>query len=158
MTAPTDYVKLADELNDLLAKATPVPWVCRNPDNYEQSSICGRDFEQTALTVNGSAIPGRTTANGALIVALVNAAPAIVEALRDNAGWRLKANVQWNALEGSASLHVEQIRKIKLLRGALEAIGHSLVCGPVDRAEHNASELCKAGEIARDALSRTGDA
>lgn len=40
------------------------------------------------------------------------------------------------------------------LREALNTIGHSLVCAPTDYAEHNASELLKAGNIARTALNQ----
>ena len=36
---------------------------------------------------------------------------------------------------------------------ALNLIGNSLVCAPTDYAEHNASELLRAGNIARAALA-----
>lgn len=40
---------------------------------------------------------------------------------------------------------------------ALNLIGNSLVCAPTDYAEHNASELLRAGNIARAALAGSGE-
>jgi len=45
-----------------------------------------------------------------------------------------------------------QAERVRVLESALTTIGHSLVCAPVDYAEHNASELLRAGNIARAAL------
>lgn len=53
--------------------------------------------------------------------------------------------------------HIEALEsRERVLREALTTIGHSLVCAPIDYADHNASELLRAGEIARAALA--GDA
>ena len=48
----------------------------------------------------------------------------------------------------------ELLAKVKRYEEALTTIGHSLVCAPTDYAEHNASELLKAGNIARAALNQ----
>lgn len=48
------------------------------------------------------------------------------------------------------------LERVKRYEAALTTIGHSLVCAPTDYAEHNASELLKAGNIARAALQETG--
>lgn len=54
-----------------------------------------------------------------------------------------------------AELAAERARGERM-REALNTIGNSLVCAPTDYAEHNASELLKAGNIARAALKETG--
>ena len=54
--------------------------------------------------------------------------------------------------DAAASRISEMDAEIKMLREALTTIGHSLVCAPIDYAEHNANELLKAGNIARAAL------
>ena len=54
----------------------------------------------------------------------------------------------------AASRLSEMEAENKRLREALTTIGHSLVCAPIDYAEHNAGELLKAGNIARAALEQ----
>lgn len=55
-------------------------------------------------------------------------------------------------LRAAAALIRAQAERVRVLESALTTIGHSLVCAPVDYAEHNASELLRAGNIARAAL------
>lgn len=58
---------------------TPGPWeAALVADSYEQRSVYGPNNEHITYVVNGSAIPGRTTANARLIAA----APDLLEALR----------------------------------------------------------------------------
>lgn len=57
---------------------TKGPWdASRAADSYEQRQVYGSDHEHVANVINGSAIPGRTTANARLIAA----APDLYEAL-----------------------------------------------------------------------------
>lgn len=55
-------------------------------------------------------------------------------------------------VDAAAALIRAQAERVRVLESALTTIGHSLVCAPVDYAEHNASELLRAGNIARAAL------
>ncbi len=57
-------------------------------------------------------------------------------------------------LRAAASRLSEMDAENKRLREALTTIGHSLVCAPIDYAEHNAGELLRAGNIARAALEQ----
>ncbi len=57
---------------------TPGPWKADTlADSYEQRRVRAANHEQVAWVCNGSAKPGRTTANALLIAA----APALYEAL-----------------------------------------------------------------------------
>lgn len=62
------------------------------------------------------------------------------------------ATFDLDVMKKAAALIRAQAERVRVLESALTTIGHSLVCAPVDYAEHNASELLRAGNIARAAL------
>jgi len=99
MTTPTDTAKLADEIEALAKEATPGPWGLRVGGNYADdvwvASDAERPWESHMALKLWSRTMGRgdyeigspehkaAIANAAMIVALVNNAPAIVSALRE---------------------------------------------------------------------------
>jgi hypothetical protein len=67
-------------LRELRANATAGEWeTSLTADSYEQRAIYGPNHEQIAKVINGSAMPGRTTANAAAIVAAMNSLESLLE-------------------------------------------------------------------------------
>jgi len=82
------------------------------------------------------------------------AAARLDELERENAALRKERDyaVKW----GNRSL--DSVKEVMWrYEDALNLIGNSLVCAPTDYAEHNASELLRAGNIARAALAGSGE-
>jgi hypothetical protein len=93
----------------------------------------------------------KETARGKLLRA---AAARLDELERENA--RLQKERDYAVKWGNQSL--DSVKEVMWrYEDALNLIGNSLVCAPTDYAEHNASELLRAGNIARAALAGSGE-
>ena len=131
-----DYEKLAETLEELAAKATPGPWYTLDPPwlpgGAETSLLAGSpdphvathiaDFEFPMLDRDeGDRVSQNPDADAALIVALVNAVPAITAALRECAKRRteqdeerVRVRVLEEALKGLHDDVVEYVTLNKL--------------------------------------------
>jgi len=90
---------------------TPGPWEASlAADSHEQRSVYGPNHEHVTYVVNGSAIPGRTTANASLIAS----APELYEALDR---WLALADYSISAL--GVEPHGEEKVVLELARAAL---------------------------------------
>lgn len=136
MTHPSDMAVLVERLRALLAKATPGPWQAQQPDTVDvlvpiiglRLDDQGKPMETPTNGLVGGAMLypteidaedyERAEANAALMVAAVNALPALLDALStDQRTGQEVAGLPW-ANVGELTDWIERVRNRAFLNGA----------------------------------------